>query len=138
MVTADPALRIMIVEDEALVALEMEACLSDAGHEVAGVAEDLPGAVPLADREKPDLALVDVRLARGSSGLEVARALRDRAVPVLFVTGNCVAEAGKTLALGCLHKPFSGEQLLRAIRTVRSLLAGERPIVRGGHLHLFG
>src|SRR5919107_3429438 len=101
------ALRIMIVEDEALVALEIGGMLAMAGHEAVGQADDLPSAVAAAEAEKPDLALVDIQLAQGTSGLDVAAALRERGVPVLFATGNCPTERGRGLALGCLHKPIS-------------------------------
>ncbi|EYD74340.1 Two-component response regulator [Rubellimicrobium mesophilum DSM 19309] len=118
------ALRILIVEDEALVALEIEGMLAMAGHEPVGQADDLPSALAAAESEKPDLALVDIQLAQGTSGLDVAAALKERGVPVLFATGNCPTERGRGLALGCLHKPISDRALAAAIETAGAVLRG--------------
>ncbi|MFC5567779.1 response regulator [Rubellimicrobium aerolatum] len=128
----------LIVEDEALVALELEAMLAMAGHEPVGSADDLPSALREAEAGRPDLALVDVRLGAGGSGIEVAAALRARDLPVLFATGNCPAEAGRALALGCLHKPFSDFALASAMQAVDRVLRGERrPDVLPAALHLY-
>ena len=100
-------LRILVVEDEALVAMELLGMLEDLGHQGEGPAPDLPSALAAADRGRPDLALVDIRLARGHSGLEVARAFFELDIPVMFVTGNCPLEQGRGIAIGCLHKPVT-------------------------------
>ena len=118
------ALRILIVEDEALVALEIEGMLAMAGHEAVAQADDLPSAVAAAEAEKPDLALVDIQLALGTSGLDVAAALRARGIPVLFATGNCPTEKGRGLALGCLHKPISDRTLAAAVEAAGAVLRG--------------
>ncbi|MFC5567044.1 response regulator [Rubellimicrobium aerolatum] len=120
-------MRVMIVEDEALVALEIEGMLGLAGHEAVAQADDLPSAVAGAEAERPDLALVDIQLAQGTSGLDVAAALKARGVPVLFATGNCPTERGKGLALGCLHKPITDGSLAVALEAVEALLHG-RPL----------
>ena len=118
------ALRILIVEDEAVVALEIEGMLAMAGHEAVGQADDLPSALAAAEAEKPDLALVDIQLAQGTSGLDVAAALKARGVPVLFATGNCPTERGRGLALGCLHKPISDRSLAAAVEAAGAVLRG--------------
>lgn len=123
------ALRVLIVEDEALVALEIEGMLALAGHEAVGQADDLPSAVAVAEAEHPDLALVDIHLAQGASGLDVAAALKERGVPVLFATGNCPTELGRGLALGCLHKPISDRALAAAVEAAGAVLRGE-PVPR--------
>lgn len=128
-------LRIAIIEDEALVALEMEDHLTHAGHEVVGIADTLKDAVDLIQETQPDLALVDVQLAEGCSGLDVARELNARRVPCVFTTGNC---PGRDVddALGCLHKPFNHIQLLGAVKAASALLAGETADVPR-EMHLF-
>jgi DNA-binding response OmpR family regulator len=65
-------MRILIVEDEAMIAFVIESALSAAGHQVVGPARDEPLALSLATTQKPGIALVDLRLARGSSGCEAA------------------------------------------------------------------
>jgi CheY-like chemotaxis protein len=121
------ALRILIVEDEALVALEVESILSLAGHQPVAVADDLPSALAAVDEAWPDLALVDIQLAGGASGLEVAAALKAKGIPTLFATGNCPSEPRDDLAIGCLHKPFSDRSLMGAVEAVAAILRGSEP-----------
>lgn len=130
-------LRILIVEDEALVALEMEGILSDAGYEVVGIADDRESALRAAGRGEPDLALVDIRLANGSSGLDVAADLDHNGVCCLFVTGNCPAERGREHSFGCLHKPFTERVLVEAVSAAGQLMRGGWPehLPRGMHLY---
>ncbi|WP_158045852.1 response regulator [Skermanella pratensis] len=79
--------RVLVVEDNALAAVDLSEMISDMGHVVCGTAATEPEALALANAESPTLAVLDIRLARGGSGISVARMLRDRfAVPVIFVT----------------------------------------------------
>ena len=121
------SLRILIVEDEALVAMEIEGMLGLAGHEAIAQADDLQSALAAVEAERPDLALVDIQLGRGVSGLDIAEALKDRGIPVLFATGNCPMERGRELALGCLHKPFTDNMLIAAVRAAEDRIEG-RPV----------
>jgi two-component system, response regulator PdtaR len=134
-------LRVLVVEDESLVALEIESLLTAAGHAVVGVAEDRASAAELArvTEPVPDLALVDMRLAHGANGLEVAADLAALGIAVLFVTGNCPAERGQGLALGCLHKPFTEGELVASVAAAEAVL-GRRPLPRRlpSGLHLYG
>lgn len=118
------ACRILVVEDEGLVALEIETFLAGAGHEVVGTAAEREGALALARAEPPDLAIVDIRLSGGDSGLDLAADLAALGVPVLFVTGNCPRESGRAVAVGCLHKPFDERQLLAAVAVADRLARG--------------
>lgn len=133
-------LRVLVIEDEALVALEIESFLFAAGHMVVGVAEDRASAAELAQRTepRPDLALVDIRLANGASGLQVAADLAALGIAVLFVTGNCPAERGQGLAVGCLHKPFTEGELLASVAAAEAVLRGQplpRRLPSGLHLY---
>lgn len=129
-------MRIAIIEDEALVAMEIEMHLEDAGHVVVGIADTLADAIALAERERPDLALVDIQLGAGSSGLDVARALRARGVTCLFATGNCPGER-RDDAVGCLHKPYSGQQLLKAVLAAEAVARGQTPGNIPSVMHLY-
>jgi CheY-like chemotaxis protein len=82
------SLRILIVEDEILIALELESLLQDAGHEVLGIAASADEAVSMGRDLGPDLAFVDIHLADGPTGIEVARQLARHGVMVLFMTAN--------------------------------------------------
>lgn len=129
-------MRIAIIEDEALVAMEIEMHLQDAGHEVVGIADTLDEAIALAEREQPEFALVDVNLAGGCSGLDVARALNARDVICLFATGNCPGDRRHD-AVGCLHKPYNGRQLLSAIEAAAAAAKGLAPGDVPSVMHLY-
>lgn len=107
---------ILIVEDEILVALEMQNILEDHGHAVAGIAADLDGALALA-RENIDLALVDLNLRDGLTGPEIGARLASRHnAAVLFVTAN-PRELGGGVAgtIGVLTKPTDEDALIAAV-----------------------
>ena len=104
----DP-LRILLVEDEALILMQLEALVEDAGHVVAGTAMRAGEAIELAGALRPDLAFVDLSLCDGGSGLVVARALRQiDGLMVVFITANPL-RLGDDLegAAGVIGKPFS-------------------------------
>jgi DNA-binding response OmpR family regulator len=133
-------LRILVIEDEALVALEIELALTGAGHSVVGVAADRTSAMALARQTepRPDLALVDIRLANGANGLQVAADFSGLGIKVLFVTGNCPADRGQGLAVGCLHKPFTELELLASVAAAEAVLRGQQPPQRlPSGLHLY-
>jgi CheY-like chemotaxis protein len=79
------ALRILIVEDEAVIALELEAMLEGLGHNVVAIAASEREAVRLSHTKHPSLILMDVRLGRGGDGINAARAiLQDMPVSIVF------------------------------------------------------
>lgn len=98
---------VMIVEDEVLVAMDLEASLCEAGHQVLGTAADAETAFRLAG-EKPQFAFVDVNLRDGDTGPDIARRLaHDFGVRVVFLTANPLSVVGRsTGAFGVLSKPF--------------------------------
>lgn len=120
------ALRVLVVEDEALLAMQIEQLLLEAGHEPVGHAMDAAEAVDLARETRPDLALVDIHLRDGVTGVQVMRALtRDHGAAGLFLTANrrLVPEdfAG---AMGVVSKPFSETAFLQALAFVARRLGG--------------
>lgn len=123
---ADP-LRILLVEDEALVAMLVEDALVAQGHVVTGIADTRADALALADADRPDLALCDVRLAQGDCGRGVATTLAERGIPCLFLSGNCPDIADHPLILGCVAKPFQNASLARVVDAVLARLRGEMP-----------
>ena len=113
---ADRRLRILIVEDEMLVAMNIEDMLLDLGHEVAGLAGRLDAAMALAREAEFDLAMLDVNLA-GETSFPVAAILADRGIPFLFATGygmKGVAEEYRSYPI--LQKPFRAHDLDQALR----------------------
>ena len=116
----------MVVEDEGVLALQLERLLEREGHRVVGIAPYAGLANALAQEHQPDLALVDLNLENGPTGLETAHALiHEYNVPVVFVTGSPEEiPEGLAGALGVISKPFTPEVFLNAFRYVIALLDG--------------
>lgn len=120
-------LRVLIVEDEALVAMLIEDALLLHDHQVTGIADTRAAALALAEREMPDLALCDVRLAEGDCGREVARALAERGIPCVFLSGNCPDAADHPRIIGCIAKPFPTAGLGEAVDAAYAWADGRVP-----------
>ena len=131
-------MNILVVEDEFLLAMALEDCLTRAGHHVVGLARSRAEALAHAARSRPDLVLLDIRLADGESGIDVAADLQERmGVPVLYASGQVDEAAASGLGLGILRKPYSEADVLRSLEIVRQLQDGRRPIVLPPSLTLF-
>jgi DNA-binding NarL/FixJ family response regulator len=133
-------LRILIVEDEPLVAQTLRHLVElNPLYRVTAVTEDSAGAFASVDEERPDLALVDLQLAHGSTGFSVAAKLNDLGIPCLFTSGKAPSFPMTDLALGCLVKPFSEEDLVRALKTAEDMIRGRERLrpSRPTNLRLF-
>ena len=117
--------RILIVEDEPLVAFDNEHLLKDAGYEVVATVDSLAAAREVIEAEPLDLVLTDIRLSGDGDGTGVARIARGRQVPVLFVTGHG-AEDARHLGVGCLSKPYSEKVLKGALDALEKHLQGKK------------
>lgn len=118
--------RILIVEDEPLVAFDNEHQLGLAGYEVVATVDRGEDALRFLLPERVDAVVLDVGLAGEISGIAVAIAAAEQAIPVLFVTGQCPGEA-KPYAYACLSKPYSPAALVAALAAVDSLVQGRDP-----------
>lgn len=118
--------KILIVEDEPLVAFDNEHFLRDAGYDVAAAVDNVPEAVNYIGEHKLDLILADVRLSDGGTGLDVAHAAKKKGVRLVFVTGSPPDDAADH-AVGILAKPYSQRDLLATIEAVQALAAGKTP-----------
>jgi DNA-binding response OmpR family regulator len=115
--------RILVVEDEPLVAFDNEYLIKDAGYEVVATVDTVEDArKAIEEEEDVDLVLLDISLSDGS-GIEVARMAQAKGINVLFVTGECPAEH-EHLAVGCLSKPYSDKVLKSAIEAIDALASG--------------
>jgi two-component system, cell cycle sensor histidine kinase and response regulator CckA len=114
--------QILVVEDEAIVALDFQLRLKALGYQVAEVVHDGAAALQAAISVRPDLILMDINLSDGRSGIETAATIRQQLdVPVVYVTANSdhdtVQRAAQTGPAGYILKPFEDHELEAAIRT---------------------
>ena len=110
------ALRVLVVEDETLVAILLEDMLTDLGHQVAALASRLDAALQLADSANFDVAVLDVNLGGTTRSFPVADRLRERDVPFVFATGYGKAGLnGQSDGVPVLEKPFRRQDLARAL-----------------------
>ena len=116
--------RILIVEDEPLTAFDNENILGDAGYKIVATVDDLEEALEVLNREEVDLVLSDVRLRKQQTGIALAEHAKKSGVPTLFATGHLYPGASE-VAVGCLLKPYSERQLLKAIECVDDHLQGK-------------
>jgi DNA-binding response OmpR family regulator len=115
---AERRLRVLIVEDEMLVAMNIEDRLLELGHEVAGIASRLEPALALAQEGAIDVAVLDVNLA-GERSFPLADLLIARDIPFLFATGyglGGIEEKYRDRLV--LQKPFRTDDLAAAVRTL--------------------
>lgn len=107
--------RVLIVEDEYLIAMELERWLENAGAEVAGPVPNVKQALALIDALPLDAAILDVNL-KGEAVYTVADSLRDRDVPYVFATGEVeIANRSDYRSRPKLEKPILDTELLRAV-----------------------
>jgi two-component SAPR family response regulator len=117
--------RILIVEDEPLTAFDNENLLGDAGYEIVGTVDDFDEALEILGREEVHLVLSDVRLRSQQTGIDLARAAKEKGIPTLFATGHAYPGAA-TIAVGCLMKPYTERQLKSAIECIDRHLQNEK------------
>jgi CheY-like chemotaxis protein len=113
----------MVVEDEWIVSMEIEAALEEGGYDCVGVASTAREALALAGSARPDLVLMDIRLKGNDDGVEVAKELRNRfGLRCLFISAHADGATKERAAgadpLGWLPKPFSAPQLLQMLAAV--------------------
>lgn len=121
-------MKTLIVEDEMLLALELESEVEASGHEVIGIASDFNEAISLIGRQDPEFAFVDIQLRDGPTGIEVGRHLASAGIPFVFVSGNLRRIPEDFVgALGAIEKPYTVNGLQNALSYVDALLSGAPP-----------
>jgi CheY-like chemotaxis protein len=126
-------LRILIVEDEALIAEEIQDRLGRLGFETTGAVDTADTAIQAVERTRPDLVLMDIRLKGPRDGIETAGYLRQHMnIPVVYLTAHSdqatLARAKETTPLGYVLKPYQERDLLVAIEMAAHLLALEQRV----------
>ena len=89
MIDRQLASRVLIIEDEPIIGLDLENLVTELGHTVVGIAATRGEAVAKAVAERPGLVLADIKLGEGGSGIDaVTEILESFDIPVIFITGN--------------------------------------------------
>ncbi|MBO9101511.1 MULTISPECIES: response regulator [Rhizobium] len=118
-------MKVLVVEDEPIIAFDLENLVLDNGFEIAGLARTQVEALALAP--KADIALVDIQLADGPTGPKIARELIDRyGIEVIFMTGNPEMVADFSGAVCVVPKPQSLGKIEAALLKSLSIIQGKR------------
>ena len=125
--------RILIVEDEFPIALELNELLTASGYEVAGMASDANEAVAMAMNGRPDLVLMDIRLPGKMDGIDAAvRIGRELHIPSVFLTGldkvEFVERAKAADPLGYILKPLNENQILATLKIAVHKMEKEKAV----------
>ena len=122
-------LRILIVEDDSQLAVTLKYLVEDnPRYRVVAMADDAENGIAAAEAHDPDLVLLDLHLARSTTGFSVAVRLNELGVPCLFVSGKAPSFPMPDLALGCLMKPFTAEDVHRSLAMAEDLLRGRETL----------
>jgi two-component system, response regulator PdtaR len=129
---------LMIVEDEALVAILLRDELQEAGYKVLDLTDRHANALEVAKAEKPDLALVNIRLAGRDDGIELSEHLEAMGIPVLLISGQVSrASSAKTVAIGSMPKPYDAAEMVLAVAYLLARLKGDGSLPRPDQLEVF-
>lgn len=119
--------RVLVVEDDFLIALQTETALAEAGFEVIGAATTAEEAIDLARKKRPSLAVMDIRLASARDGVDAARELfKELNIRCIFATAHDDAETRRRaepyVPLGWLAKPYTTTSLVALVIEAASSL----------------
>ncbi|WP_152057211.1 response regulator [Aliarcobacter butzleri] len=134
--------KILIVENESIVALEIKRTLEHFNFEVTDIAFDYKSAISSALSNKPDLILVDINLGKGKDGIEVVKKIQTfYDVPIIYLTAFCedkiINKAIKTKPVSYLIKPFKREELKSNIIIALNKISQENNIIKIGDEYHF-
>lgn len=118
-------MKVLIVEDEVLLAMELESEVVASGCEVVGSAADSKEAMSLIGSAHPDFAFVDIHLLDGPTGIDVGRHLASRGIPYVFVSGNLKRIPDDFAgAIGAIEKPYTINGIQNAIEYLKAFVTG--------------
>jgi len=113
--------KILIVEDEFIVAHDLEMILDQAGYSVCEVADSVTIALKIIDEETVDLVLLDIYLKGEQTGFDLAKILMSRGIPFIYISANSNQKvmdmANSTFPLGFIIKPYRSKDVLLSIDT---------------------
>lgn len=114
--------RILIVEDQYFVAVDCELYLRSAGFECVGLATTATDALEIAERDHPDLIIMDIRLASRADGVQTAIVIYERlGIRCIFASAHADStvrkQAERAHPLGWVDKPYTGDELIKAVNS---------------------
>ena len=118
--------RLLVVEDEPLIAFDNERALGEAGYEVVATVDRYRDALAVIEAGPIDLILSDVKLTGERTGVDLAKDVRPLGLKLLFLTAHCPADAPE-FSIGCLAKPFAQRDLIAALEAIDAAFSGKRP-----------
>ncbi len=119
-------MKVLIVEDEMLLAIELESEVERAGHHVTATAMSRSQAQAAISLERPELAFVDIQLQDGPTGIDVGRDLASEGIPFVFVSGNIKKIPNDFVgALGAIEKPYTVAGMKSAIAYLSGVIDGQ-------------
>ena len=114
---------ILIVEDEYIIANDLELILSEAGYPITGIADSVAEALSIMKQQRPNMVLLDIYLKGKETGIDLAKHLEDRGIPFIYISANdnkSVLEAVKaTQPIGYIVKPFREKDILTTLEISR-------------------
>jgi 1,2-diacylglycerol 3-beta-glucosyltransferase len=129
---------LLIVEDDALIAMTLQDVLTDAGYHVLDLTGRHLEAVSAAKACKPDLALVNIELQGHDDGIALAYELKAMGIPSLFISGQTSrARSAQSAAIGSLPKPYSPTDMVMAVAHLLGRLKGDDSRPRPANLEVF-
>jgi DNA-binding response OmpR family regulator len=121
-------LKVLIAEDDLMIADMIEASLMDAGYQVTGIARTVAEGVALGRENRPDLAVIDMRLANEELGTDIAAQLLDGPrIGILYASGNIHQVIRLADHDACIAKPYRTNDLLQALRIVEQIIGNTTP-----------
>jgi DNA-binding NtrC family response regulator len=115
--------KILVVEDEFIIASSLKIILEEAGNKVLGIASSVKKALQMIDAGRPDWVFLDIYLVGQQTGIDLAYILNDRRIPFIYVSANSnhsvLMEARKTRPLGFLVKPFREQDVLVTLEVAK-------------------
>lgn len=129
---------LMIVEDEVLVAMVLNDALEAAGYNVLDLTDRHAEALEVAKASRPDLALVNIRLAGCDDGVALAEQLKALDIPVLFISGQVSrARSAQTVAIASLPKPYDAADMVIAVAYLLARIDGDSSRPKPPRLEVF-
>lgn len=115
--------KILIVEDEIILAMDVQGSLEQEGYKVTGIADSAEKAMAKIDQVKPDLVIMDVKIMGKVDGIETGREIiNNHSIPIIFITGNVndltLKKIEEMRPAGLLSKPIMMDDLISLVREV--------------------